>query len=44
MSGHVNSEPHVFVPSEKDVEVFEWISMIVRKNLPISIVEDEDYR
>ena len=44
MSAHVNSEGHVFVPSQKYVKVFELVSMIVRKNLPIAIVEDEDYR
>ena len=43
MSAHVFNEP-VFVPSQKDVEVFELMSMIIRKNLPLAIVEDEDYR
>ena len=34
----------IFVPSKKDIEVFEIISMIIRKNLPLAIVEDDDYR
>ena len=44
MSPHLNSNEILFAPSQKDVEMFELISMIVRKNLPLSIVEDEDYR
>ena len=44
MSPHLNSSEILFAPSQKDVEMFEFISMIVRKNLPLSIVEDEDYR
>ena len=44
MSAHLNCDGIVFAPSQKDVEIFELISMIVRKNLPLSIVEDEDFR
>ena len=44
MSPHLNSDEIVFAPSQKDVEIFEIISMIIRKNLPLSIVEDKYYR
>ena len=43
MGKHLAAVP-IFVPSKKDVEVFEIISMIIRKNLPLAIVEDDDYR
>ena len=43
MSSHMNSGS-VFVPTKRDVEVFELISMVLRKNLPLSIVEDDDWR
>ena len=44
MSSHLKTDVDIFVPTKKDVEIFEMISMIIRKNLPVSIVEDEDYR
>ena len=44
MSSHLKTDVDVFVPTQKDVEIFEMISMIIRKNLPVGIVEDEDYR
>ena len=44
MSSHLKTDVDVFVPTQKDVEIFEMISMILRKNLPVGIVEDEDYR
>ena len=44
MSLHIKTDVEIFVPTQKDVEIFEMISMIIRKNLPVSIVEDEDYR
>ena len=43
----VEDGPHVNVgllPLQKDVELYEMIDMIVRKNLPLSITEDPDYR
>ena len=43
MGSHVN-RCSVFVPTKRDVEVFELISMVLRKNLPLSIVEDDDWR
>ena len=43
MGKHLETVP-IFVPSKKDIEVFEIISMIIRKNLPVVIVEDDDYR
>ena len=43
MSKHLE-QPAIFVPTKKDIEVFEFISMIIRKNLPVSIVEDNDFR
>ena len=33
-----------FLPSRKDIELFEMVDMIVKKNLPINIVEDIDFR
>ena len=33
-----------FLPSQKDVELFEMINMIIKKNLPLSIVKDTDFR
>ena len=41
MGKHLAAVP-IFVPSKKDVEVFEIISMIIRKNLPVAIAEDDD--
>ena len=43
MGKHLETVP-IFVPSKKDIEVFEIISMIILKNLPVVIVEDNDYR
>ena len=44
MSLHLKTDVDVFVPTHKDVEIFEMILMILRKNLPVGIVKDEDYR
>ena len=33
-----------FFPSQKDIELFEMIDMIIKKNLPLSIVKDTDFR
>ena len=33
-----------FLPSRKVIELFEMLDMIVRKNLPIGIMDDADYR
>ena len=33
-----------FLPSQKDIELFEMIDMIIKKNLPLSIVEDTEFR
>ena len=41
MGTHVNVG---LLPTQKDIELYEMIDMIVRKNLPLSIVEDPDYR
>ena len=43
MGKHLETVP-IFVPSKKDIEVFEIISMIIWKNLPVAIVEDNNYR
>ena len=32
------------LPSQKDVELMEIVDMIVRKNLPLGITEDPDFR
>ena len=47
MGVHMNktqNAEHDFLPSRKDIELFEMIDMIVKKNLPINIVEDTDFR
>lgn len=41
MGAHVEVK---FLPSRKVLELFEMVDMIVRKNLPIGIVDDADYR
>ena len=41
MGPYVNA---AVLPSQKEVELCEMIDMIVRKNLPLSIAEDPDYR
>ena len=33
-----------FLPSQKDIDLFEMINMIIKKNLPLSIVEDTEFR
>ena len=33
-----------YLPSQKDIELFEMVDMMVKKNLPIGIVEDPDFR
>jgi hypothetical protein len=32
------------MPTKKDEEAYEWITMICKKNWPISCVEDDEYR
>ena len=34
----------ILIPTKKDSEVYDFIKMIVRKNLPLSVVDDNDYR
>ena len=41
MGGHVALD---ILPSQKDVELMEMVDMIVRKNLPLGITEDPDFR
>ena len=38
------SSPSILIPTKKDNEVYDWLKMIIRKNLPVSVVEDDDYR
>ena len=38
------NEANVLIPSQKDVEIYDFVKMIVKKNLPLSVVEDPDYR
>ena len=33
-----------FLPSQKDIELFKMIDMIIKKNLPLSIAEDTEFR
>ena len=35
---------HGFLPSQKEIKLFEMVDIIVKKNLPINIVEDTDFR
>ena len=32
------------LPSQKDVKLYEMLDMIVRKNLPLGIAKDPDFR
>ena len=41
MGAHVDVN---LLPSRKIIELYEMIDMIVRKNLPIGITDDADYR
>ena len=41
MGAHVNVG---FLQSQKDIKLYEMIDMIMRKNLPLIIAEDPDYR
>ena len=41
MGTHLDS---TLLPSQKDVELCEMITMIIKKNLPLGITEDSDYR
>ena len=36
--------PSIVIPTQKDSEVYDYVKMIIRKSLPLSIVEDDDYR
>ena len=42
MSDHFT--PTAIIPSDKDIELFEWIQMITHKNWPLWSVEDDMYR
>ena len=47
MGDHVIKIPCIgdgLLPSQKDIELFEIIDIIIKKNLPISISEDPDFR
>ena len=33
-----------FLPSQKDIELFELLDLMIKKNLPLSVVEDADFR
>ena len=47
MGSHFNNAPdegNVAIPSKKDGEVYDFIKLIVKKNLPLTICEDNDYR
>ena len=47
MGPHINktqASEHDLLPSQKDIELFEMVDMIVKKNLPIGSVEDPDFR
>ena len=33
-----------FLPSQKDIELFELLDLMIKKNLPLSVVEDTDFR
>ena len=37
------NEANVLIPSKKDVGIYNFIKMIVKKNLPLSVVEDPNY-
>ena len=47
MGAHVTISPVAkdgFLPSQKDIEIFELLDLIIKKNLPLSVVEDSDFR
>ena len=47
MGAHINktqAPEQDYLPSQKDIELFEMVDMMVKKNLPIGIVEDPDFR
>ena len=33
-----------FLPSQKDIELFKLLDLMIKKNLPLSVVEDADFR
>ena len=41
MDSHLLS-PSVVTPTRKDTEVYNFVKMIIQKNLPLSVVEDEN--
>ena len=41
MGAHLETD---LLPSQKDVELYEMIDMIIRKNLPLRVTEDPDFR
>ena len=41
MKAHLETD---LLPSQKDVELYEMIDMIIRKNLPLGVTEDPDFR
>ena len=44
MSSHAVSLPSILIPSIKDSEIYDLIKMLIRENLPVSVVEDDKYR
>ena len=44
MSSYTVALPSILIPSVKDSEIYDWIKMIIRKNLPVLVVEDDEYR
>ena len=32
-----------FLPSQKDIELFELLDLMIKKNLPLSVIEDADF-
>ena len=38
-----SAEEDGFLPSQKDINLFKIINMIIKKNLPLSIVKDMDF-
>ena len=47
MGAHVTISPvveHGFLSSQKDIKLFELLDLIIKKNLPLSVVEDTDFR
>ena len=41
MGAHLETD---LLPLQKDMELYEMIDMIIRKNLPLGVTEDPDFR